>query len=271
MCRTFAQGLVQLFVPILAGSLLFTFGQSVAQTVAPAHAQGAVVAAQRSRIVATEPELFRLKEQPRTELAKLDAEQRLVCQPNPTSAACKAHIDAHKAKREALLLRIDFSQRHVPAAHKPGSCSTCHMTPGAAGASDPIQPGLKPPVGGAGPATGGASNDGGPKVIPPATRCFIATAAWGSPFAPEVAELRRFRDERLLTNAVGRAFVAAYVDISPPIADAIADRPLLRAAVRATLVPVVASIRHPGAALLLLVLTAIGLVFWRLRKRHMAP
>ena len=270
MGRTSAHLLVHVFVQLAAGSLLFAHGLGSAQTAAPAHAPGAGVAVQRSRILATESELFRLKDQARAELAKLDAEQRVVCQPNPSSSACKAHIDAHKAKRDVLLSRVNFGQSHVPAAHKAGSCNNCHMTPGAVGASDPIPPVPKPPVGGAGPAPGGASNDGGPKVIPPATRCFIATAAWGSPYAAEVAELRRFRDERLMTNVMGRSFVAAYVEVSPPIADAIAERPLLRAAVRATLIPVVATIRHPVAALLLLTVSTLGFVFWRLRRHQVA-
>jgi hypothetical protein len=39
------------------------------------------------------------------------------------------------------------------------------------------------------------------------SRCFIATAAFGSPMAPEVALLRAFRDSWLLTNSPGRIFV----------------------------------------------------------------
>ena len=38
-------------------------------------------------------------------------------------------------------------------------------------------------------------------------RCFIATAAWGTPMQEDVRYLRAIRDEYLLTNSVGRKFV----------------------------------------------------------------
>jgi len=65
--------------------------------------------------------------------------------------------------------------------------------------------------------------------------CFIATAAYGDPDAPEVEALRRFRDRRLLTNLPGKAFVRLYYRVSPPFARLIARRPGLRTAVRKTL------------------------------------
>lgn len=65
--------------------------------------------------------------------------------------------------------------------------------------------------------------------------CFIATAAYGSPDAPEVEQLRRFRDRRLLTNRAGSAFVRVYYRVSPPLAHLIARKPRLRQAVRKTL------------------------------------
>jgi len=68
--------------------------------------------------------------------------------------------------------------------------------------------------------------------------CFIATAAWGTPLAPEVERLRAFRDKYLATNPLGRAFVRLYEKTSPPIACRIAQQPFLRAVVRAWLRPV---------------------------------
>jgi photosystem II stability/assembly factor-like uncharacterized protein len=69
--------------------------------------------------------------------------------------------------------------------------------------------------------------------------CFIATAAFGTPFAEEVNVLREFRDRRLLTNLAGRAFVKAYYRLSPPVAGLIAANPWLGSLTRACLRPVV--------------------------------
>ncbi len=46
--------------------------------------------------------------------------------------------------------------------------------------------------------------------------CFIATATYGSAFAPQVIALRRFRDEVLLPSDIGSLFVTAYYFVSPP-------------------------------------------------------
>lgn len=70
--------------------------------------------------------------------------------------------------------------------------------------------------------------------------CFIATAAYGSPLAPQVDLLRKFRDRYLLTNAAGRLFVTTYYTLSPPVAEVIAAAEPLRAVVRTVLIPVIA-------------------------------
>jgi hypothetical protein len=65
--------------------------------------------------------------------------------------------------------------------------------------------------------------------------CFIATAAYGSVDAPEVEQLRNFRDRRLLTSRLGRVAVRFYYGVSPPVARLIARKPRLRSAIRRTL------------------------------------
>jgi clostripain len=62
--------------------------------------------------------------------------------------------------------------------------------------------------------------------------CFIATAAYGTPLHEDITVLRDFRDEYLMTNLAGRAFVKAYYTMSPPIAEGIRDKECLRTAVR---------------------------------------
>lgn len=49
-------------------------------------------------------------------------------------------------------------------------------------------------------------------------RCFIATAVYPYPYCPEIIALRKFRDQFLLTNAVGRKFVLYYYKFSPALA-----------------------------------------------------
>lgn len=71
-------------------------------------------------------------------------------------------------------------------------------------------------------------------------KCFIATAAYGSYFEPEVDSLRSFRDDFLQKDATGAGFVSAYYALSPPIADLIDENPALKVPVRAALTPAVA-------------------------------
>jgi hypothetical protein len=76
-------------------------------------------------------------------------------------------------------------------------------------------------------------------------KCFIATAAYGSAFAPDVVALRRFRDTRLKQNWLGRWVIRIYEQWSPPLADAIASHPTVRLWVRRlVLSPVVWLVRR---------------------------
>jgi len=69
--------------------------------------------------------------------------------------------------------------------------------------------------------------------------CFIATAAFGTPMAQQVEILRKFRDRYLLSHEWGRQFVAWYYRNGPAAASFIKDKPLLRAAVRLALYPII--------------------------------
>jgi hypothetical protein len=95
-------------------------------------------------------------------------------------------------------------------------------------------------------------------------KCFIATAAFGSPFSKEVMVLRDFRDRVLVSCLPGRAFVQWYYRVSPPFADYIRDRSSMRYAVRCLLTPVVFCIEFPTAAFLFLIMITTVIAF---RKR----
>ena len=63
-------------------------------------------------------------------------------------------------------------------------------------------------------------------------QCFIATAVYGDRDCFEVKELRRFRDDHLLTNEAGRIFVKTYYRLSPPIAEWLKGKQKIAAVVR---------------------------------------
>lgn len=69
--------------------------------------------------------------------------------------------------------------------------------------------------------------------------CFIATAAYGTPFCEQLYALKTLRDEILSKNVWGRKFMSVYYTLSPPIANHIRHRPVLRGIVRGVLVPFV--------------------------------
>jgi hypothetical protein len=62
--------------------------------------------------------------------------------------------------------------------------------------------------------------------------CFIATAAYGTPAAREIDELRYFRDEYLRDSYLGNEFIKFYYENSPPIAEFISEHEILRTIVR---------------------------------------
>lgn len=75
------------------------------------------------------------------------------------------------------------------------------------------------------------------------SNCFIATAAYGTPFANEINVLRYWRDNSLLQKSLGRKFVSLYYSFSPPIAIKISERNLLKKIIRAFLYPWIAILK----------------------------
>ena len=63
-------------------------------------------------------------------------------------------------------------------------------------------------------------------------RCFIATAAFESPLAPEVLALRQFRDQILRKSFLGRQFIYFYYQTSPRLACLLDKQKWLKPAVR---------------------------------------
>lgn len=76
-----------------------------------------------------------------------------------------------------------------------------------------------------------------------ASSCFLATATFGDADAPEVELLRRWRDEHLAPNPLGRALVRAYYAVSPPLAEALSESRAARGAARLALAPVIGGVR----------------------------
>jgi C1A family cysteine protease len=82
--------------------------------------------------------------------------------------------------------------------------------------------------------------------------CFIATAAFGSPFEPHVQILRDFRDRYLRGHEAGNLLVKLYEDLSPPVARIISDHEILKGIVRLSLLPLIGFAfvaLHPGGGL----------------------
>ena len=102
-------------------------------------------------------------------------------------------------------------------------------------------------------------------------QCFIATAAFGTPYAEEIDILRNYRDDVLLQHRTGELLVTTYYTVSPPIAEKVAAtaerRLLVRELVVNPLVRVVSLGYATSTGLVLaglLGLAAVGLG-WRRR------
>ena len=76
--------------------------------------------------------------------------------------------------------------------------------------------------------------------------CLIATAAYGSEFAPQVQQLREIRDNQLMNTEAGSAFMSsfneAYYSFSPYIADMERESPVFKEIVKAGLTPMLSTL-----------------------------
>jgi len=103
--------------------------------------------------------------------------------------------------------------------------------------------------------------------------CFIATAAFGSPMAPQVQLLRAFRNDYLLLSSIGKVLVSGYYTLSPPLAAVIARSESLRTITRILLIPLlgwtVVTMWSPVLGLGLAVLPALAAI-WLVGRRFRA-
>jgi predicted RNA-binding Zn-ribbon protein involved in translation (DUF1610 family) len=81
---------------------------------------------------------------------------------------------------------------------------------------------------------------------PKRSGCFIATAAYGTPFASEIQTLRSFRDSFIVRSSLGKKSILFYYKVSPFIANRIRPSQKLRKIVRTLLVPIVRAFRKLG-------------------------
>jgi hypothetical protein len=90
--------------------------------------------------------------------------------------------------------------------------------------------------------TSSASSSSSQSSSPP-SKCFIATATYGSEIAPEVALLRNFRDAQVLRTSAGASFMQAfnafYYSFSPQVASFISSNGVVRAAMKVILYPLI--------------------------------
>jgi hypothetical protein len=108
-------------------------------------------------------------------------------------------------------------------------------------------------------------------IVPslPNAGCFIATAAYDSSSAPQVRTLRDFRDQYLLTNAAGEAFVRWYYRHSPGAAQFLNERPALKPLVRAALLPMVGGalfMTKTSLPIKVIVFLSLGVLIFLLKK-----
>jgi uncharacterized repeat protein (TIGR02543 family) len=98
--------------------------------------------------------------------------------------------------------------------------------------------------------------------------CFIATAAFGSKFAPAVSLLRKFRDDFLMNSDWGRRFVNFYYKNSPPIARFIAKNEMLRLMVRILLMPLIVFVYMLYRPFYVIAVLLVILFFYMIKNKY---
>lgn len=80
----------------------------------------------------------------------------------------------------------------------------------------------------------------------PSGGCLIATATFGSEFAPQVQQLRELRDNTLLKTSSGSTFMTGfntfYYSFSPAVADWEKQNPAFREIVKVTITPLISTL-----------------------------
>lgn len=74
--------------------------------------------------------------------------------------------------------------------------------------------------------------------------CFIATAAYGTPFSDEIKVLKNWRDASLKNSFLGNIFIEIYYSISPYIARVIENKNSLKRFTRKMLSPVIKHLKR---------------------------
>jgi hypothetical protein len=89
---------------------------------------------------------------------------------------------------------------------------------------------------------------------PQGKKCFIATAAYGSPYAEEVQFLRNFRDQKLKSSPGGKTFVDLYENIyyrfSPQVAQKMQQNKTVKNVLRWVIVSPIVYFLHKTVGLI---------------------
>jgi len=180
-------------------------------------AQKAMDAARKAQQAQQEAQAKVATGDPGAGAAVAQAERKAVVAQEAAGEARAAQVKAGEAQRDAAQVDAELEQAQAELAQAEAEEAAAAEQPPAedADSTSVLQP-LKGKLG-----------------------CFIATAAYGSPFMAEVEALRDFRDERLIPNPVGRFLTDVYYAVSPPVAEMVARSRRLRAVVRRLLNPLV--------------------------------